>query len=202
MTTKASRILNLLREYKSGKSEESQLREQLLSISVIAPVLKVINELTREQLLEDYAIGGGVAVLYYTEPVLTYDFDIICIFPRSGVLIDPTPIFDYLKSKGHVFGEEDRVNIEGIPVQFIPASEGLAEDAVKNAVEVTISEVKTKILSVEYLIAIMLQLNRPKDRAKIDLLVDNDEVSIDIQKLQQILLKYELTEKWERMRDV
>jgi hypothetical protein len=86
-------------------------------------------------------------------------------------------------------------------VQFIPVSEGLVEDAVKNAVKVNISGVETKILAVEYLVAIMLQLNRPKDRAKIDLLVNNDEVAIDIPKLQQILTKHNLMNKWERFRD-
>jgi hypothetical protein len=38
MATRASKILNLLKKYESGKSEESQLQEQLSSISVIAPV--------------------------------------------------------------------------------------------------------------------------------------------------------------------
>lgn len=202
MNNKTSKILKLLREYEADESRETPIGEQLANISVIAPVLKVINGLIKEQLLEDYVIGGGVAVLYYTEPVLTYDFDIICIFPHTGALINPTPVFDYLKSKGYLFGKEDRVNIEGIPVQFIPVSEGLVEDAVKNAVTVNISGVETKILAVEYLAAIMLQLNRPKDRAKIDLLINNDEVSIDTLKLQRILTKHNLMNKWERFRDV
>jgi len=202
MESKTSKILKLLREYEADESRESQVSAQLADISVIAPALKVINDLIKERLLEDYVIGGGVAVLYYTEPVLTYDFDIISIFPHTGALIDPSPVFDYLKRKGHLFGKEDRVSIEGIPVQFIPVSEGLVEDAVKNAVKVNISGVETKILPAEYLVAIMLQLNRPKDRAKIDLLVNNDEVSIDILKLQQILTKYDLTKKWERYSDV
>jgi hypothetical protein len=160
-----------------------------------------MNDLLTKHMLVDYVIGGGVAVLYYTEPVLTYDFDIICVFPHSGTLIDPTPVFDYLKSKGYLFGKEDRITIEGVPVQFIPTSEGLVEEAVENAVNVTISGVNTKILSVEYLVAIMLQLNRPKDRAKIDLLMNNDEVAIDNSKMQQIVSKYDLTKKWERFKD-
>ena len=202
MNGKTSKVLKLLREYEADESSESQVSAQLANISVIAPALKVINDLVKEQLLEDYVIGGGVAVLYYTEPVLTYDFDIICPFPHTGALIDPTPVFAYLKRKGYLFGKEDRINIEGIPVQFIPVSEGLIEDAVKNAVKVNISGVETKILAVEYLVAIMLQLNRPKDRAKIDLLINNDEVSIDMPKLRQILTKYDLTRKWERFSDV
>jgi hypothetical protein len=202
MSDKASKLLHLLKEYESGEDQESEIAEQLTHVSVIAPVLEVMNDLLKEHLLEDYAIGGGIAVLYYTEPVLTYDFDVICVFPQSGVLVDPTPVFTYLKGKGYLFGEEDRVNIEGIPVQFIPVSEGLVEEAIKNAKNVTISGVQTKILTVEYLVAIMLQLNRPKDRAKIDLLINNDEVSVDMSKMQQILTTYGLTKKWERFKDV
>jgi len=202
MSDKTSKLLHLLKEYESGKSQETKIAEQLTNVNVIAPVLEMMNDLVQNHLLENYVIDDGIAVLYYTEPVLTYDFDVICVFPHSGVLIDPTPVFSYFKRKGYLFGEEDRINIEGIPVQFIPASEGLVEEAVKNAVNVTISGVQTKILSVEYLVAIMLQLNRPKDRAKIDLLINNDEVSVDMPKMQQILTRYELTKKWERFKDV
>jgi hypothetical protein len=76
------------------------------------------------------------------------------------------------------------------------------EEALKNAVKVTISGVETRILTVEYLIAIMLQLNRPKDRAKIDLLVNNEEVMHDASKLHGILTNHDLISKWQRFKDV
>ncbi len=184
----------------SGLEPESG--REISSVSLIAPVLKVLNKLRDNRLLEDYAIGGGIAVLYYTEPVLTYDFDVISVFPESGLLVDPSPVFEYLRNAGYVFGKEDRVDIEGIPVQFIPASKGLVEEALKNAVNVTISGVETRILTVEYLVAIMLQLNRPKDRAKIDLLINNEEVKYDDSKLQGILMNHELVSKWQRFKNV
>jgi hypothetical protein len=183
----------------SGLEPESG--REISSVSLIAPVLKVLNKLRDNRLLEDYAIGGGIAVLYYTEPVLTYDFDVICVFPESGLLVDPSPVFEYLRNEGYVFGKGDRVDIEEIPVQFIPASEGLVEEALKNAVHVTISGVETRILAVEYLVAIMLQLNRPKDRAKIDLLINNEEVIHDASKLHDILMNHDLVSKWQRFKD-
>ena len=187
-------------EPQSGLRPESG--REISSVSLIAPVLKMLNKLRDDRLLEDYAIGGGIAVLYYTEPVLTYDFDVICVFPESGLLVDPSPVFEYLRNEGYVFGKEDRVDIEGIPVQFIPASKGLVEEALKNAMNVKISGVETRILTVEYLIAIMLQLNRPKDRAKIDLLINNEEVIHDASKLQSILTNHDLISKWQRFKDV
>ncbi len=38
---------------------------EISSVSLIAPVLKVLNKLRDNRLLEDYAIGGGIAVLYW-----------------------------------------------------------------------------------------------------------------------------------------
>ncbi len=186
-------------EPQSGLKPEND--REISSVSLIAPVLKVINKLRDNRLLEDYAMGGGIAVLYYTDSVLTYNFDVICVFPETALHVGPSHVFEYLKNEGYVFGKEDRVEIEGIPVQFIPASQGLMEEALENAVNVMISGVETKILAVEYLVAIMLQLNRPKDRAKVDLLINNEEVILDASKLQGILMKYDLTSKWQRFKD-
>jgi hypothetical protein len=35
--------------------------------------LKVINDMQQGGLFKAYAIGGGIAALYYIEPILTYD---------------------------------------------------------------------------------------------------------------------------------
>jgi hypothetical protein len=134
--------------------------------------------------------------------VLTYDFDVICAFPDTDLLIDPPPIFAYLKEKGCLFGKEDRIVIAGVPVQFIPASAGLVAEALQHAVSIMISDVPTRIVSIEYLIAIMLQLYRPKDRAKLALLINNPAVSVNRVTLADLLTRYELLKKWERYGDV
>lgn len=168
---------------------------------ILGKPLQVINQLVAEKLLLSYAIGGGVAALYYTEPVLTYDFDIICRFPGQNALIDPSPLYNRLKELGYNFGLGDRVMIAGVPLQFIPASRGLMEDALDNALPVTICGVKTRILRVEYLAAIMLSLYRPKDRAKLDLIVNNKSVSFDHRVFKNILKRYNLNKKWKRFNE-
>lgn len=79
--------------------------------------LKVINEMKRRRLFVDYAIGGGIATLFYVEPFLTYDLDIFIIPSGSKVsdkgLIDLSPIFEYLKGKGYRW-ESEHIIIEGI----------------------------------------------------------------------------------------
>jgi hypothetical protein len=165
---------------------------------VLAPVLSTLNDLVAKRLLRAYAIGGGVGVLYYIEPVLTYDFDVVCLFPGDGPLIDPSPLFDELRRKGFAFGEEDRVLIAGVPVQFIPAEPGLMEEALRAAVEVRIEGVSTRVLRLEHLMANMLRLHRPKDRAKLALIVESHSGAYDAGILREILARYRLLAKWER----
>lgn len=169
---------------------------------IIGPVLRAINELKRKGLLTDYAIGGGVAVLYYAEPVLTYDFDVVCVFPhRAGSLLDPTPVYRELKRQGFCFGKEDQIVIAGVPVQFIPADDGLLTEALTNAREVVIEGVPTRIIALEYLVANMLKLYRPKDRAKLDLIVNNEAVPLDQELLEQIMRAHGLLGKWRQFHE-
>lgn len=169
---------------------------------VIGPVLRTLNELKRKGLLTDYAIGGGVAVLYYAEPVLTYDFDVVCVFPSSaGALLDPTPVYQELKRQGFRFGKEDQIVIAGVPVQFIPADDGLLSEALTHARDIVIDGVPTKIITLEYLVANMLKLYRPKDRAKLDLIVNNEAVPLDQELLEQIMRAHGLLGKWRQFHE-
>ena len=134
--------------------------------------LKVLNELEKKGLIERYVIGDGIGVLYYAEPVLTYDLDVFCVLPteREG-FITLSPIYEYLRKKGYrVDGEH--IVIEGIPVQFIPAYNKLVEEAVDEAGEVKYKRVKTRIVRAEHLLAIMLQTYRAKDRERMLLILD------------------------------
>lgn len=77
-----------------------------------------------------------------------------------------SPIYDELKKRGYR-AEKELVIIEGIPVQFIPVYNDLIKEAVETAVESTYKRVMTRILRPEYLLAIALQTNRPKDRERV-----------------------------------
>jgi len=43
----------------------------------LADVLRGANELVSAGLIEDYALGGALAAIYYVEPFTTYDADIV-----------------------------------------------------------------------------------------------------------------------------
>ena len=45
----------------------------------LADVLRAANELVSAGLIEDYALGGALAAIYYVEPFTTYYADIIFV---------------------------------------------------------------------------------------------------------------------------
>ncbi|MBU4185934.1 MAG: hypothetical protein KKC23_07025 [Proteobacteria bacterium] len=156
--------------------------------------LKVLNDMVEMGLIEQYAIGGGIAVLYYTEPVLTYDLDVFCLLPvDKSELITLSPIYEYLQKKGYK-KDGEHIIIEGIPVQMIPAYNEIIEEALNEAAEVKYQQIKTRIVRVEHLLVIMLQTYRPKDRERILLLLD--ETQIDMLYLENVLKRHGLMKKW------
>jgi len=161
----------------------------------VEETLKVLNGLRTNGLIEDYAIGGGIATIFYIEAILTYDLDIFVIpiiSNKDKKIIDFTPLYNYLKNLGYKWKGE-HIIIEGIPVQFIPVDK-LEEEAVREAKSVVYKGVRTKVLTVEYLIAILIKAGRPKDIAKVSRLIN--EVKVDKKKLQEILDTFNLTKKY------
>ena len=45
----------------------------------LADVFRAANELVSAGLIEDYALGGALAAIYYVEPFTTYDANIIFV---------------------------------------------------------------------------------------------------------------------------
>jgi len=159
--------------------------------------IKVINKLMKEGLIKSYAIGGGIAVIFYAEPILTYDLDILFIPMTDEHLISLSPIYNHLKRKGYRIDKE-HIIIEGIPVQVIPVYNELVKEAVENAVEIRYKKIKTWTLKPEYLIAIMLQTFRPKDKERIIKLID--EAKIDLKYLREILKRHGLNKRYDNFR--
>lgn len=156
--------------------------------------IKVINELKKEKLIKDYAIGGAIGVLKWVEPFFTRDLDIfiIPIKETKEELINLSLMYEYLKKKG-CFWKEQWIIIKGIPVDFIP-TDGVEKEAVENAQETEYEGVKTKVITPEYLIALFLKAGRDKDIRKIEMLLEQAE--IDMGKLDKILKVHGLTMKF------
>src|SRR5919204_3014133 len=143
----------------------------------LADVLRAANELVSAGLIKDYALGGALAAIYYTEPFTTYDADIIFI-PTDQTLAAGIPaIYSHLQSKGCRI-EHEHMLIKDFPVQFLAAS-GLTEEAVRKANPIEYEGVSAKVFRPEHIIAIAASVGRHKDFARIEKMLD--QVKIDKQ---------------------
>lgn len=156
--------------------------------------LKIISQMRDENIISHYAIGGAIASMFYTEPVVTYDLDIFVLIPDSdSALISLSPIYEWLSKKGY-HPHQEQIVIEGIPVQFIPAYNDLIIEAVIQSAEKKFKELQVFVLLPEYLMAIMIQTFRPKDKERLKQFLD-DRVFQE-ERLQTILMKHNLMERY------
>ena len=155
--------------------------------------LAVLNDLERSGILGRYAIGGAMAATFYVEPILTFDLDIFVVLPEQGAFISLAPLYEELRKRG--FSEEaECVLIEGLPVQFLPAYNILLEEALDNAQTVFYATTPTRVLSVEYLVAICVQTGRAKDRDRVRLFREEAIINDDL--LNDILHRHTLEQQW------
>ncbi|MBN2092420.1 hypothetical protein JW964_22555 [candidate division KSB1 bacterium] len=162
--------------------------------------ISILNQMQTEGLFEKYAIGGGIAALFYIEPITTFDLDVFVILPStSQLLISLTPIYTWLEKRGFR-AEKEQIIIEGVPVQFIPVYNELIKEAVLNAVEKKYGTTNTRVLLPEYLMAIMLQTSRPKDKERLLKFIETVDIAVDL--FNSILIRYGLKEKYENLKDI
>jgi hypothetical protein len=116
--------------------------------------LQVLNDLERAGVVRRYAIGGAMGATFYVEPVLTFDLDVFVVLPQtSGGLLTLAPLYEALRVRGYR-EEKECVNIEGVPVQFLPAYNALLEEALEEARETRYEATTTRVLRAEHLLAL------------------------------------------------
>lgn len=162
----------------------------------IAKTISVINQMTADGIIEDYALGGATAVIFYTEPIATEDVDVfVHLKPDGNPFTEFQPIFDWLKDKGYGMKGE-HFYVEDFPVQFLPTGKSLLDEAITEANEFALNdEVKACVMTPEHLVAIMLDTGREKDFRRISFFLEREAVNHE--RLQKILAAHDLTEKWQ-----
>ena len=156
--------------------------------------LRVLNRMVRDGVIEQYAIGGAVAAVFYIEPINTNDLDIFFHVKDPGDKIDIlAPLYDYLSDLGYE-AEGEAIEIEGWPVQFLPIFNPLLEEAVEQANEIRFKRTKTRVMRAEHLVAIMLQTGRLKDFARIHQFMEHGGLNDAL--LLQILARHGLMDQW------
>ena len=154
----------------------------------LADVLRAANELVSAELIEDYALGGALAAIYYTEPFTTYHADIVFVATDKTLGTGIPAIYSHLQSKGWRV-EREHLLIKDFPVQFLAAS-GLTHEAVRKANSIEYEGVPAKVFRPEYIIAIAASVGRHKDLARIEQLMT--QTKIDKALLDDILQRHNL----------
>lgn len=162
-------------------------------------VLEVLHQLVEEKLIKSFVLSGGYAVAYYIDPIFTSDIYFLCTF-SSSFIIDLSPVYKRLKELGFDH-EEDFALIHGVPVQFLaPKINSLTEEAAEHTKEAFFKGVPFKVIYLEYLMAIMVELGRPQDKMRLHLIITENEDKYDEEKFKSILSKFKLSEKWEKIK--
>ena len=154
----------------------------------LADVLRAANDLVAAGLIEDYALGGALAAIYYVEPFTTYDADIIFVATEKGLTAGIPALYSHLQERGWRV-EREHLLIRGFPVHFLAAA-GLTEEAVRAARTIAYEGVPAKVFRPEHIIAIATSVGRHKDLARIEQLLEQTE--IDRSLLDEILRRYNL----------
>src|SRR5262245_42598916 len=162
-------------------------------------VIKVLNRMQADGVIENYAIGGGIAAIYYLEPYQTDDIDVfipaVAVSVGETGLISLEPIYSYLRALGYTALKEG-VLIEDWLVQFIPTFEPMQDEAISTARRIKYGETETNIFTAEYLAAELLRSGRRKDQLRVIALIEGNRV--DLREFHSIMKRHGLTEKWNK----
>ena len=155
----------------------------------LADILRAANDLVTAGLIEDWALGGALAAIYYVEPFTTYDADIFFIPKDKGLTAGIPAIYAHLQAQGWQV-EREHLLIRGFPVQFLAAN-GLTEEAVREAERIDYEGVSARVFRAEHIVAIAASVGRAKDKARIEQLLQ--QADLDQSRLENILQRHKLT---------
>jgi len=165
----------------------------------LSDTILVLNQMVADGVIRQYAIGGAWAAIYYAEPVMTEDLDVLISFDdvsgadRPGLVL-LTPILTYLAAKGYSDFQKEGLSIEGWPVQFLPVADALDAEALEQAQQVDLGGVSAWILRPEHLVATALKVGRAKDLVRVAQFLEQELVETD--RLCTVLKKHGLSEEW------
>jgi hypothetical protein len=154
---------------------------------------RVLNQMVADGVIDNYAVAGAIGAIFYVEPFSTKDLDVLVTTPEDQIIIQ-LPGWEYLKARGYTKVENEGLVVEGWPVQFLPATTSLEREAYDKAQLLNVEDVPVRVARPEHLVAIMLDVGRQKDIARIAMFVSQDAVGISA--LEDVINRHGLMEKW------
>lgn len=121
-----------------------------------ADAIRALNDMKAEGVIEEYAVAGALAIVFWTEPVATYDLDVLVFLPgQEGSLVSLETIYRWTSARGYP-AHKEHIIVEGLPTQFIASPGELADEAIETAADLDYEGVPVKVALPEYLIALYL----------------------------------------------
>ena len=161
-------------------------------MTTLADVFRELNAIKSAGVVRDYALGGATAVLFYAEPARTYDIDVfVLLAPSSDTsLVSPEALYAWARSKG--FGADaEHILVHGVPVQFIPAHNELAEESVTTARTLDYDDVPVRVVDPEHLVALAFQAGGHKRRERAWQMLETG--GVDRRRLRALLAAHAIT---------
>lgn len=158
-----------------------------------ATALAALNDMKAAGVLKDYAVSGAMALVFWTEPVATYDLDVLVWLPATeGPIVSLSGVYGWLATRGWD-AHAEHVLIAGVPVQFLPAHDALADEALTTAATLDYSGVPVRVVRPEHLVALYLepQARTAKRRERAAAL--RESADFDHPRLQDIMQRFNLT---------
>lgn len=154
----------------------------------LADVFRELNTLKETGTVRDYALGGATAMLFYAEPARTYDVDVFVVLPPGdSSLVLMKGLYAWAEFRGF-HAEAEHIFVHGVPLQFLPAHNELAEEAVATARTLDYDDVSVRVIGPEHLMALALQAGGAKRRERAWQLLESG--AVDRSMLRSVLAKH------------
>lgn len=158
-------------------------------------VFQLLNEMVHDGEVLNYAIGGAIGAVFYIEPFATQDIDVFVMMESdSSSLVTRIPGWHYLKERGYTEIRGEAIVVEDWPVQFIPVSDALEEEAYLNATIMDFEGEPVRVVLAEHLVALMLKTGRLKDLSRVQMFLSQEAVDQEI--LLDIIRRHGLKKQW------
>jgi hypothetical protein len=155
-----------------------------------------LERMKRESVIREYAIGGAMALVFWTEPVATFDLDVFVLLPaESTLLVSLDPLYRWSAANGYV-AEGEHILIGEIPVQLIPSPNPLADEAIEQAVTLDFEGAPVRVMRPEYLIALYLEPSARTAKRLQRVAALYEESAVDRSRLDELLRRYNLKLPW------
>jgi hypothetical protein len=165
--------------------------------------LEVLNELQHEGLYSSWALAGAMGLNRYIDPVATHDLDVTVQLPDAGLLVSLSPIYAALARRGFNDVRGEHIIIAGVAVQFLVAPPGgIAAEALSRAQSATMFDVPIRVFPLEHLLAIMLELGRPKDRVRLGMVLSQYPERVPQTNFDDIVRRFKLSDRLTRFKEL